>query len=270
MPELPEVETTRCGIEPHLLGKTIKSIVIRQPRLRWPVPTKQKSCLPGQQILAVERRAKYLFLRLSEGTIIIHLGMSGSLRILSVNSKPGLHDHIDLVLEKKCLRLRDPRRFGAWLWTTANPYKHKLIRHLGVEPLSSEFNGQYLYRLSRARKVAVKNFIMNSKVVVGVGNIYASEALFRAGINPAVQCGRIALKRYVLLAAEIKKVLQDAIRQGGTTLKDFQHEDGSAGYFAQKLKVYGRENMPCPKCNHPIVKKMIGQRSSFYCLHCQH
>jgi len=269
MPELPEVETTRCGIEPHLLGKTIQSIVIRQPRLRWPVPQKLKSCLPGQQILAVERRAKYLFLRLTHGTIIIHLGMSGSLRILAANSQPGSHDHIDLVLGKKCLRLRDPRRFGAWLWTTADPTKHKLIQHLGPEPLSGEFDGQYLYRLSRTRKIAIKNFIMDSKVVVGVGNIYASEALFRAGINPNCRCSRIALKRYLRLAEEIKKVLQEAIAQGGTTLKDFQHEDGSAGYFAQELQVYGRENEPCLNCNHHIVKKMIGQRSSFYCPYCQ-
>lgn len=270
MPELPEVETTRCGIEPHLLGKTIQSIVIRQPRLRWPVPQNLKNCLPGQRVLAVERRAKYLFLRLTQGTIIIHLGMSGSLRILPANSQPGPHDHVDLVLGKKCLRLRDPRRFGAWLWTVSDPYKHKLILHLGLEPLSSEFDGHYLYRLSRSRKIAIKNFIMDSKVVVGVGNIYASESLFRAGINPASHCGCIALKRYLRLAEEIKQVLKEAIAQGGTTLKDFQHEDGRAGYFAQKLQVYGRENEPCLNCNHQIVKKLIGQRSSFYCPNCQH
>jgi len=270
MPELPEVETTRCGIEPHLLGKTIQSIIIRQSRLRWPVPLKLKKCLPGQQILAVERRAKYLFLRLTQGTIIIHLGMSGSLRILSANSQPGPHDHIDLVLGKKCLRLRDPRRFGAWLWTTADPAKHKLIQHLGPEPLSNEFDGHYLYRISRKRKVVVKNFIMDSKVVVGVGNIYASESLFRAGINPVRSSHRIGLKRYMHLAEEIKRVLQEAIAQGGTTLKDFQHEDGSAGYFAQKLQVYGRENMPCLNCGHLIVRRVIAQRSSFYCPCCQH
>jgi len=270
MPELPEVETTRCGIEPHLLGKTIQSIIIRQPRLRWPVPQKLKKCLPGQLVLAVERRAKYLFLRLTQGTIIIHLGMSGSLRILSANSKPGPHDHIDLVLGKKCLRLRDPRRFGAWLWTTADPAKHKLIQHLGPEPLDKEFDGHYLYRLSRKRKVVVKNFIMDSKMVVGVGNIYASESLFRAGINPVRLSHRIGLKRYMHLAEEIKRVLQEAIAQGGTTLKDFQHEDGSAGYFAQKLQVYGRENMPCLNCGHLIVRRVIAQRSSFYCSFCQH
>ena len=270
MPELPEVETTRCGIEPHLLGKTIQDIVIRQPRLRWPIPQRLKKCLPGQRVLAVERRAKYLFLRLTQGTIIIHLGMSGSLRILPAKSQPGPHDHVDLILGAKCLRLRDPRRFGALLWTTADPNKHKLIRQLGPEPLSSEFDGYCLYRLSRNRKIAVKNLIMDSRVVVGVGNIYASEALFRAAINPVRPCHCIALKRYLQLAEEIKQVLQEAIAQGGTTLKDFQHEDGSAGYFAQKLQVYGRENRPCPSCGQPIVRRIIGQRSSFYCRRCQH
>jgi len=269
MPELPEVETTRCGIEPHLLGKTIQNIIIRQPRLRWLIPQGLKKWLPGQQVLAVERRAKYLFLRLTKGTIIIHLGMSGSLRILPADSRPGAHDHIDLVIGMQCLRLRDPRRFGAFLYTSTDPAKHKLIQHLGLEPLSDEFNGDYLYRLSRSRKVAVKNFIMDSKVVVGVGNIYASESLFRAGINPVRTSHCIALKRYRSLAEEIKHVLQEAIEQGGTTLKDFQHEDGSAGYFAQKLQVYGCENKPCPKCGQPITKRVIGQRSSFYCAHCQ-
>ncbi len=270
MPELPEVETTRRGIEPHLLGKAIQGIVIRQPRLRWPIPQRLKQLLPGQRILAVERRAKYLFLRLTQGTIIIHLGMSGSLRILPANAQPGSHDHVDFLLGEKCLRLRDPRRFGALLWTAADPTKHKLIQHLGPEPLSSEFDGHYLYRLSRNRKVAVKNFIMDSKVVVGVGNIYASESLFRAGINPVRSGHCTALRRYMQLAEEIKQVLQEAIAQGGTTLKDFHHEDGSAGYFAQKLLVYGRENRACLRCGRPIVKRVIGQRSSFYCTHCQH
>ncbi len=270
MPELPEVETTRCGIEPHLLGQTIQGIVIRQPRLRWPVPQRLKQLLPGQQVLAVERRAKYLFLCLTKGTIIIHLGMSGSLRILPANTEPGPHDHIDILLDSTCLRLRDPRRFGALLWTAADPAQHKLINHLGLEPLSDEFDGHFLYRQSRSRKVAVKNFIMDSKVVVGVGNIYASESLFRAGINPIRSSSSIAQKRYIDLAEEIKQVLQEAIEQGGTTLKDFQHEDGSAGYFAQKLQVYGRENSPCPNCGRPIVRRIIGQRSSFYCICCQH
>ncbi len=270
MPELPEVETTRCGIEPHLLGRTIQRIIIRQPRLRWPIPQRLKKSLPGQQILAVERRAKYLFLRLTEGTIIIHLGMSGSLRILPVDSQPGPHDHVDLLLGERSLRLHDPRRFGALLWTADDPARHKLIQHLGPEPLGSEFDGGHLYRLSRNRKLAVKNFIMDSKVVVGVGNIYASESLFRAGIHPARPGCCIALKRYLHLAEEIKQVLQEAIAQGGTTLKDFQHEDGSAGYFAQKLQVYGREKNPCLRCGHPIVRRVIGQRSTFYCTRCQH
>ncbi len=270
MPELPEVETTRSGIEPHLLGKTIQGIVIRQPRLRWPIPQSLKQCLPGQQVLAVERRAKYLFLRLTQGTVIIHLGMSGSLRVLPAKSQPGKHDHVDLIFGKQCLRLHDPRRFGALLWTVVDPNKHKLIQHLGPEPLSSKFDGHYLYHLSCNRRIAIKNLIMDSKAVVGVGNIYASESLFRAGIHPARQSNRIALKRYMLLADKIKQVLQEAIIQGGTTLKDFQHEDGSAGYFAQKLQVYGRENAPCLHCEHPIMRRVIGQRSSFYCPNCQH
>ncbi len=269
MPELPEVETTRRGIEPHLLGRTIQHLIVRQPRLRWPIPRQLEKRLPGERILAVERRAKYLFLRLTGGTLILHLGMSGSLRILPAETRPGPHDHVDLVLGEQVLRLRDPRRFGALLWTAADPARHRLIQPLGPEPLEGGFDGDHLYRLSRNRKIAVKNFIMESKVVVGVGNIYASESLFRAGIHPARPCGRIALERYRRLAEEIKQVLQEAIAQGGTTLKDFQREDGSAGYFAQKLQVYGRENSPCPDCGRPIVRRLIGQRSSFYCTRCQ-
>ncbi|VAX09527.1 Formamidopyrimidine-DNA glycosylase [hydrothermal vent metagenome] len=269
MPELPEVETTRNGIEPHLLGQTIQGIIIRQPRLRWPVPPQLKQLLPDQQIHAVERRAKYLLLRMDKGTLILHLGMSGSLRILPADTAPGPHDHVDLLFNNQCLRLRDPRRFGAVLWTQTDPAEHKLIRHLGPEPFSEQFNGSYLHAQSRRRRIAVKNFIMDGKVVVGVGNIYASEALFRAGICPTRSSNRISKGRYEKLACDIKEVLQEAIAQGGTTLKDFQREDGSAGYFAQHLHVYGREGEPCRNCGRPIIKQRIGQRSSFYCSHCQ-
>ena len=269
VPELPEVETTRRGTEPHLLGKTIHGLIVRQHRLRWPIAPALKRLLLGQQIQAVERRAKYLLLRLEQGTLLLHLGMSGSLRILPMNTAPGPHDHVDLLFDNCCLRLRDPRRFGAVLWTRSDPAKHKLIRHLGPEPFSEQFDGDYLYRQARRRHVAVKNFIMGGKVVVGVGNIYASEALFRAGIHPARPCNRISKERYQRLAGEIKAVLQEAIEQGGTTLRDFQREDGSAGYFAQQLLVYGREGEPCPNCGRAIVRRVIGQRSSFYCGWCQ-
>jgi formamidopyrimidine-DNA glycosylase len=269
MPELPEVETTRRGIAPHLEGRTIKQLVVRQPRLRWPVPTSLKKSLPGQKIHAVERRAKYLLLRLDQGTLILHLGMSGSLRILPANTPPNAHDHVDLLFDRQCLRLRDPRRFGALLWTRTDPAKHKLIQHLGPEPLSDGFDTERLYEKSRRRHGPVKNFIMDGRVVVGVGNIYASEALFRAGIHPVRPCNRISMARYQQLVKTIKAVLAEAIEQGGTTLKDFQQEDGRPGYFAQQLQVYGREGEPCPRCGQAIRKSIIGQRSSYYCSQCQ-
>jgi formamidopyrimidine-DNA glycosylase len=269
VPELPEVETTRRGIAPHLEGRTIEGLIVRQPRLRWPVPAALKRNLPGQKIHAIERRAKYLLLRLDKGTLILHLGMSGSLRILPADTPPGPHDHIDLLFDNKCLRLRDPRRFGALLWTREDPTRHRLIAHLGPEPLSEAFNADHLYAQSRRRHGPVKNLIMDGKVVVGVGNIYASEALFRAGIHPHRPCNRIAQARYARLAGAIKAVLSEAIKQGGTTLRDFQQEDGRPGYFAQRLQVYGREGAPCTGCNNSIHKRIIGQRSSYYCSHCQ-
>lgn len=269
MPELPEVETTRRGIAPHLEGRNIKGLTVRQPQLRWLVSASLKRILPGQTIHAVERRAKYLLLRLDTGTLILHLGMSGSLRILPADTPAGPHDHLDILFDGQCLRLRDPRRFGAVLWTRANPARHKLIQHLGPEPLSDPFDGDYLYRKSRRRHGPVKNLIMDGKVVVGVGNIYASEALYRAGIHPARPCNRISLARYRRLAEEVKQVLREAIEQGGTTLRDFQQEDGRPGYFAQQLQVYGHEGKPCPSCEGPIRKKIIGQRSSYYCGRCQ-
>lgn len=269
VPELPEVETTRRGIEPHLLGRRIRGLIVRQQRLRWPVAPALKRLLPGRRIQAVERRAKYLLLRLDQGALILHLGMSGSLRVLPLDTAPGPHDHLDLLFDDRCLRLRDPRRFGAALWTCNDPARHKLIRHLGPEPLGESFDGDYLYRQARGRHGAVKNFIMNARVVAGVGNIYASEALFRAGIHPTRPCNRISRERYGRLAAGIRAVLQEAIEQGGTTLRDFQREDGSAGYFAQRLLVYGQEGEPCPGCGRPIVRRVIGQRSSFYCGRCQ-
>jgi formamidopyrimidine-DNA glycosylase len=271
VPELPEVETTLRGVRPYLEGRRIVALRVREPRLRYPVPLDLGATLSGQRIAALRRRGKYLLLDLERGTLLIHLGMSGSLRVLPASSQPGRHDHIDLILaDGPCLRLRDPRRFGVFLWLAGVAETHPLLAHLGPEPLGDGFDGAYLYQESRRRRIAVKAFIMDAGVVVGVGNIYANEALFRAGIHPARACGRIGLERYRSLAASIRAVLAAAIDQGGTSLRDFVQEDGSPGYFAQSLKVYGRAGEPCPTCARPIRHRRIGQRSSFYCPHCQH
>lgn len=270
MPELPEVETTRRGIEPHVCGQRIKQLRVRQRQLRWPVPRELEQLLANQLIERVDRRGKYLLLSVARGTLIIHLGMSGSLRILATHSPPGPHDHIDLLLASGSrLRYTDPRRFGAWLWTDATVEQHPLLARLGPEPLSDAFNAEYLYRLSRGRKLAVKSFVMNSHIVVGVGNIYANEALFRAGIHPARAAGRIGRQRYQRLVDAIKSVLADSIRQGGTTLRDFVGGEGKPGYFRQRLQVYDRRNAPCRLCAGTIRETRIGQRSSFYCPACQ-
>ncbi len=269
MPELPEVETTRRGIAPHLEGQTIQGVVIRNRRLRWPIPTQITKTLPGQKVHSVERRAKYLLLKMDQGTLILHLGMSGSLRIVSKKTAPQPHDHFDLVFGKGVLRLRDPRRFGAVLWTRKPVTEHPLLRNLGPEPLSEAFDGDHLHRLAQRRRGPVKTLIMDGKVVVGVGNIYANESLFRAGIHPNRASNRIALPRYRELADQIKAVLRAAIQQGGTTLRDFRQEDGRPGYFAQQLLVYGKEDEPCPNCGHAIRQQRIGQRSTFYCPRCQ-
>lgn len=269
MPELPEVETTRRGIAPHIEGQRISRIIVRQPRLRWPVPRGLDKRLAGQVIQQVERRGKYLLIETAEGSLILHLGMSGSLRITDPAIPPRKHDHVDIVLDNgKCLRFHDPRRFGAMLWSR-KPLSHELIKNLGPEPLGDDFNGDYLFEQSRGRKLAVKNFIMDSHVVVGVGNIYASEALFLAGIHPSRPAGRISKARYLVLADAIKQVLSKAINEGGTTLRDFVREDGQPGYFAQSLNVYGRDGKACRTCGATIRKKVIGQRSSYYCPACQ-
>jgi len=270
MPELPEVETTRRGIAPHLEQRRISALRVRERRLRWPVPEGLERSLPGQRILAVERRAKYLLLRLEQGTLILHLGMSGSLRVLPSVTPAEKHDHLDLLLEDgHCLRLRDPRRFGAVLWCAGEPREHPLLRELGPEPLGPGLNGEHLHRSARGRRVAVKSLIMDSRVVVGVGNIYASEALFQARIHPQRPCNRIALARYQRLAEAIRRILRQAIAQGGTTLRDFSRADGSPGYFALSLNVYGKTGEPCPACAEPIRQRRIGQRSSFFCPRCQ-
>lgn len=270
MPELPEVETTRRGIAPHLVGQHINKVVIRHHGLRWPVPKTLAKILPGQKIHAVTRRAKYLLVACDSGWLILHLGMSGSLRVLSINTPPEKHDHFDLVLDSgELLRLRDPRRFGAVLWTETDPERHPLLENLGVEPLAPEFNGNWLYERSHGRNTAIKLFLMDSKIVVGVGNIYASEALFRAGIRPQTAAGRISRPRYERLAEVIKETLQDAIAAGGSSLRDFVNSQGKPGYFQQQYFVYGRTGEPCRRCNTPIRQIRQGQRSTFFCPSCQ-
>jgi formamidopyrimidine-DNA glycosylase len=270
MPELPEVETTRRGIAPHALGQRVTQVIVRNPRLRQPVSSQLATALAGQTIHAIDRRGKYLLLRSSAGTVIIHLGMSGNLRVLPANIPAEKHDHVDIVLASgQCLRLRDPRRFGAVVWTGDDPLQHALLRNLGPEPLDNNFTPVHLYQSSRGRILSVKQFIMDSHIVTGVGNIYASESLFLAGIHPGSNAGRIALKRYERLTAAIKQVLNAAIIQGGTTLRDFYNGEGKPGYFQQQLNVYGRASEPCHSCQRPIAQLRQGQRSTFYCTGCQ-
>ena len=271
MPELPEVETTRRGISPFLVGQTVQTVTIRQRQLRWPIPAELDNALPGQIITAVNRRAKYVLLQTAAGTALVHLGMSGSLRIMDCDTAWKKHDHVSIELNNgRCLRLHDPRRFGALLWTSAPVEQHPLLQKLGPEPLGNNFNGPYLYELSRQRRTPVKLFIMDGTVVVGAGNIYASEALFMAGIDPRRAAGRISLARYEKLATAIRQVLQEAIAQGGTTLRDFVGGQGEPGYFKQYLRVYDRQGEPCRSCQTPIRQIRLGQRSSYYCPHCQH
>lgn len=269
VPELPEVETTRAGIEPHTKGQVVAKVVVRNGALRWPVPADLPTQLAGQKVTAVRRRGKYLLLDTARGTALVHLGMSGSLRVIVDGAAPGKHDHFDIVLQRgHCLRFNDPRRFGCLLWLEPQE-RHPLLEHLGPEPLDDEFDGELLYRRSRGRKTAVKAFVMDAKVVVGVGNIYANEALFMAGIHPARAAGRISRARYQLLAVAIKQVLTNAITQGGTTLRDFVGGDGKPGYFAQQLRVYGRAGQPCRVCKGELRELRQSQRSSVYCVACQ-
>lgn len=271
MPELPEVETSRRGIEPHILNKKIKDVVIRQYKLRWSIPKSLPDNINGQKLLKVARRGKYLLLHFNHaGTVIIHLGMSGSLRICTPSTPVGKHDHIDFVFSnRKVLRLTDPRKFGCVLWTQQAIGEHKLLSKLGPEPLNDEFDVDYLYSQSRKRRCSIKAFIMNSHVVVGVGNIYASESLFMAGINPLRKAGSLSRPRCEKLVIAIKQILEAAIKQGGTTLRDFTREDGQPGYFAQQLQVYGHTNEACPECGKLIKQISQQNRTTFYCTTCQ-
>ncbi len=271
MPELPEVETTRKGIAPFVVGETVKDIIIRERQLRWPIPVSLKRSLKNQVIRKLHRRAKYLLFYTENGCMILHLGMSGSLRVIKDSQAPEKHDHVDIIFESgQTLRFRDPRKFGSILWTKDDPMEHKLISHLGPEPLSDIFQADYLYARSRKRTKAIKTFIMDSCIVVGVGNIYASEALFHAGIKPTQKAGKISKARYEKLVVEIKNVLSHAIKKGGTTLRDFINGEGKPGYFKNELQVYDRAGDPCNCCKTPIKVIRLGQRSTFYCTKCQH
>ena len=270
MPELPEVETTLRGLEPHLLGQRIADVVIRHPQLRWPIPRNLHKLLCGQTIRSMRRRAKYLLLECGSGTLILHLGMSGSLRILPAGTAAGLHDHFDLLLANGLImRLRDPRRFGAVLWHEGDASKHPLLAMLGPEPLQKNFDVEYLHRVLRNRTAAIKLIIMDSHIVVGVGNIYANEALFRAGIRPQLSANKLNKPRCARLVQTIRETLREAIRLGGSSLRDFVGSDGNPGYFQQYYWVYGRAGEPCRKCGTTIKQVKQGQRSSFYCPVCQ-
>jgi formamidopyrimidine-DNA glycosylase len=270
VPELPEVETTRRGIAPHTRGRRIRALKLYERRLRWPVPARLPAELVGQRIRAVTRRAKYLLLELDSGTLLVHLGMSGNLRVVPADTRRRPHDHFDLVLDSgSALRFNDPRRFGSLLYVHGDPLAHPLLAHLAPEPLEREFDAGYLWRVTRRRRVAIKQLLMNSRLVVGVGNIYASEALFRAGIRPRRQARSLSREEARRLVRAVRAVLGQAIRAGGTTLRDYLKADGEPGYFRQRLYVYERAGLACRRCRTPVRAISQGQRSTYYCPLCQ-
>ncbi len=270
MPELPEVETTRRGLKPHALGRRIVALEVHEPRLRWPVPRRLPAQVAGQRIVRIGRRAKYLLLDLECGTLLLHLGMSGNLRVVPQATPRMKHDHFELRLDSgSALRFNDPRRFGSLLYTRADPHTHPLLADLAPEPFAAAFNPEYLWRITRGRRVAVKTLLMNSRLVVGVGNIYASEALFRARIRPGRQARSLTRPEVARLVRGVRAVLGAAIRSGGTTLRDYLGADGAPGYFRQRLYVYERRGRPCRRCGPPVPARMQGQRSTAYCPPCQ-
>jgi formamidopyrimidine-DNA glycosylase len=270
MPELPEVETTRRGVDPHVVGRKIVALAVHEPRLRWRVPDSLPAQVAGQRVRQTGRRAKYLLIELDSGTLLLHLGMSGSLRVLPAETPRLAHDHFDLLLDSGLtLRFNDPRRFGSLHYTTGNLDEHPLLRRLAPEPLQESFNAEYLWRITRKRKVAIKQLLMNSSLVVGVGNIYASEALFRARIRPKRQARSLTRSEVAKLARAVRAVLTMAIKVGGTTLRDYVGADGNPGYFRQKLYAYERAGKPCRVCRGPIKQIAQGQRSTYYCPTCQ-
>lgn len=269
MPELPEVETTRRGLSPHVVGRRVVDVVVRERRLRWPVPEDLAGALRGREILELGRRGKYLLFRFAAGSLIVHLGMSGSLRLVQEGEEVRRHDHLDILLDHgTLLRYHDPRRFGTMQWT-AEPASHPLLAALGPEPLGEQFAPDYLWAAARGRRVAVKPFLMNAAVVVGVGNIYANEALFLAGVHPARETGSLSLEECAKLVSAIRQVLSQAIAMGGTTLRDFVNGHGKPGYFQQALHVYGRDGEPCVTCGATIETLRLGQRASYFCPVCQ-
>jgi formamidopyrimidine-DNA glycosylase len=269
VPELPEVETTRRGLAPYVVGRSIEAVEVREPRLRWRVARNLPAKLAGQRIEALERRGKYLLFGTNAGTLLVHLGMSGSLRYLADPPAHGLHDHVDLrFVDGGVLRFNDPRRFGSWL-LTSRPTDHPLLKNLGPEPLSDDFTPTYLADTARGRHVAIKQHLMNGRVVVGVGNIYANEALFRAGIHPQRAAGRIARARFGPLVDAVRAVLMDALEEGGTTLRNYVDGDGNPGYFRQSLNVHERDGEPCRRCGTKIHRRVQGQRATYFCPRCQ-
>jgi formamidopyrimidine-DNA glycosylase len=270
LPELPEVETTRRGIESHVVGRRIQSVLVYDKRLRWPVDPKLASAIAGSEVRRAGRRAKYLLIETDKGTLILHLGMSGSLRVLPSATPRVLHDHVDIVLDSgNALRFNDPRRFGSLHYTAADPELHPLLRMLAPEPLENDFDADYLFRVTRRRSVAIKLALMNSRLVVGVGNIYASEALFRARLRPRRQARSLTRAECARLARAVKSTLAMAVKVGGTTLRDYVGADGNPGYFRQKLYVYERDGKPCRVCGHLIRHFTQGQRSTYWCANCQ-
>lgn len=276
MPELPEVEVTRRGVAPHIEGRVVEGVLLRREGLRWPFPAGLDNLLAGRRVLSTGRRGKYLLINFEHGTLIIHLGMSGHLRVLPAGTEYKTHDHFDLIVAgpdgRQVLRLHDPRRFGAVLWHSnaeGQLDEHLLLRGLGVEPLGDWFSGDLLFRATRRRKAPIKQVLLAGDIVVGVGNIYACESLFRAGINPKIHAGRISAARYDRLAQAIKEILAEAIVQGGSTLRDFIAVNGQSGYFQQTYFVYDRAGMPCRNCGAGIRQIKQGQRSTFYCVNCQ-
>jgi formamidopyrimidine-DNA glycosylase len=270
MPELPEVETTRRGLAPLLVGRTIRSVKVHNRALRWPVPHDLNRVLTGQAVHDIQRRSKYLLVSLTHGTLIIHLGMTGHLRVVLAAAALKKHDHVELLLDNGCaLRFNDSRRFGAMLWTGEHPLQHPLLKNLGPEPFDAAFSAAYLFDRAQGRVVAIKPFLMDARTVVGVGNIYASEALFRAGIDPRRAAGKVSRAACSRLVESVRDVLAEAIAAGGTTIRDFANSDGEPGYFRISLRVYGRAGEPCVTCRAPIRQLRLGQRSTYFCAKCQ-
>lgn len=270
MPELPEVEITRRGVAPLLVGRRIEALVVREPRLRWPIAPELPAQVAGRVVRALRRRAKYLIIELDRGAVILHLGMSGALRVVPPDLPPNKHDHLDLCMAGGIvLRLTDPRRFGSVHYIAAAPEQHPLLRDLGPEPFSDAFDASYLHRATRSRRTSIKEILLNGRIVVGVGNIYANEALHRAGIDPRTPAGRISRSRYAALIEAVQMTLQAALAAGGSSLRDWIHSDGASGYFQQQYLVYGRTGLPCRRCGETIREVRQGQRASFYCPRCQ-